>query len=609
MPAINLNDLNNAKLDVDHIAAIATSPLSAVTDRLGNTKRTVAGVIDAGHMALSVEVFASAPAGIAATAPGKYFSVPATAEGEVLILYLNTAGVAVEKKRYPSAKILEPFAKYTGAGPLYPLAVDNNNNTIFGFNSTTGELFGLGLVAASSVAATATKAVTDKLGALQQVIYKGEGSVIPLVLDASNQVVFGFDTVAGKLIGPGLGGASAVPAALDALPLKPVIRAINYLPFYGESTSVGAKGQPVLSTAQPYSNVTFNGGPRAAGGDYSAFKPLVEDALAAPDGGADRGETPCSGAANYCTTLRALDGFAPNSMVILSSTAGHGGYRLDQLKKGSAWYGTLLAHITAAKALNPDIGVPALGFLQGINDAAAAVQTPYATWRAMMEQFQLDIEADIKAILPLNGDVYILMPQISYAAATWPDIAKAQLSLAQLNPKFILTAPMHFLPHFSDGVHPNNVGSKWIGSYIGRDLKLICDGKRPRKLQCLSATRRGAVIRLRFEVPHPPMVLDSVTLAAATNSGFRVLDGAVTAPISSIAVDGSDVVITLAGLPAGAVTVRCGLDYLGAGLAITGAASTNLRDSEPGTVLIDGISRPLCNVAFHFDKPVTLLGE
>lgn len=46
MAALNLKDLNNAKLDVDHIAAIATSEKVAVADRHGNTKYTVKGAIN-----------------------------------------------------------------------------------------------------------------------------------------------------------------------------------------------------------------------------------------------------------------------------------------------------------------------------------------------------------------------------------------------------------------------------------------------------------------------------------------------------------------------------------------------------------------------------------
>lgn len=46
MPAITSLDLSNAKLDVDHITAIATSTSPTATDRLGHTKDTMVGAIN-----------------------------------------------------------------------------------------------------------------------------------------------------------------------------------------------------------------------------------------------------------------------------------------------------------------------------------------------------------------------------------------------------------------------------------------------------------------------------------------------------------------------------------------------------------------------------------
>jgi hypothetical protein len=43
MPSITITDLQNAKLDVDHIAEIVTSPDATATDRLGVVKNTLAG--------------------------------------------------------------------------------------------------------------------------------------------------------------------------------------------------------------------------------------------------------------------------------------------------------------------------------------------------------------------------------------------------------------------------------------------------------------------------------------------------------------------------------------------------------------------------------------
>ena len=62
MTAITITDLNNAKTDVDHIASIATSTNLTATDRLGNTKDTVAGAM------FKVSAFNSRGAWVTATA-------------------------------------------------------------------------------------------------------------------------------------------------------------------------------------------------------------------------------------------------------------------------------------------------------------------------------------------------------------------------------------------------------------------------------------------------------------------------------------------------------------------------------------------------------------
>ena len=46
------------------------------------------------------KIYATIAAGLAATTTGQYFTVPSTATEELLILYLNSAGSAVEQKRY-----------------------------------------------------------------------------------------------------------------------------------------------------------------------------------------------------------------------------------------------------------------------------------------------------------------------------------------------------------------------------------------------------------------------------------------------------------------------------------------------------------------------------
>ncbi|GEM_PF-5499700 len=52
MAALNIHDLNNGKKDLDHIAEVATSNAPTTVDRLGNTKRTIAGLISSAASAV-----------------------------------------------------------------------------------------------------------------------------------------------------------------------------------------------------------------------------------------------------------------------------------------------------------------------------------------------------------------------------------------------------------------------------------------------------------------------------------------------------------------------------------------------------------------------------
>ena len=136
MTQITVADLNNAKIDVDNIGAIMNSTAETVTDRLGRVRRTIhslsnefPGAVAASATAIAAannaeidasaaladrilaetardaanvigKIYESTALGLAATTTGQYFSVPSTVTEELLILYLNSAGSAVEQKRY-----------------------------------------------------------------------------------------------------------------------------------------------------------------------------------------------------------------------------------------------------------------------------------------------------------------------------------------------------------------------------------------------------------------------------------------------------------------------------------------------------------------------------
>lgn len=576
--------------------------------------------------------YANTTLGLAGTNNEGYFSVPSSESSEYLILYKNAAGLAVEVKRYPSAMEVVSVRNdqnqhlsdldsaglraYTGDGGVWPVMADADGRVLLGYDRDKHEVIGKGLLKKADLN-DAFYLLGGENGEAQ---YTGPGPVWPLLTDALGRVLLGYDEGVKKLVGafpavtqPAQADQSEQPKPLPA-GTEPVAKDINHFLFYGQSLSVGAQGTPVLSTTQPYSNITFNGGPRAAAGDYSAFKPLVEDAISPPpDGGGNRGETPCSGAANYAVELAAIeDGLKPSSHVVLASTAGHGGYSIDQLKKGTAWYQKVIDHVTAAKALATtaakSYSVHAFTWIQGETDTDQNTKTQPA-YRDLLSQLQRDVEADAMAISGQNRPVPCVTYQVTYGVVRTPNMALAQLELAQTNSRFFLATPCYHLPFASDKTHLTAAGYKWLGHYFGRAYKrLVIDGVKPQFINPVSAVCRGTVLSIRFKVPVAPLVLDAATLAATADHGFKVQDDTGALTLSSIrVVNGNTVQATLNRALGANPKARYGLDYLGIGLAILNGASGNLRDSESASVTIGGVSRPLYNVCPHFQLPIISL--
>ncbi|HHZ6821188.1 TPA: hypothetical protein ACWMBN_005709, partial [Klebsiella pneumoniae] len=249
--------------------------------------------------------------------------------------------------------------KFTG-NTVYPLLTDSQNKVLLGYDADNDEMQGVGLVSNSTM--------NDGYSAKK---FTGN-TVYPLLTDSQNKVLLGYDAAADQIIAVGLESQGAGPTYLDSpLPYTPIAKAVNQLVGYGQSLMAGATSRPPISLTQPYSNLTYIGGTRGGGlntQDFSAFKPLVEDEInPAPDGGNNRGETVCSGMANYATYLAyAENGIAPSSHVLLISSAGKSGAPISELKKGTEWYNSQFTqHLTRGFDVNPDLAIQCIPWVQG----------------------------------------------------------------------------------------------------------------------------------------------------------------------------------------------------------------------------------------------------
>lgn len=493
---------------------------------------------------------------------------------------------------------LVPFAILASGfkgSSLYPIALSGERNIILGYDEKSQSVKGLDVQ-------SALQYISDMSG-LGFSRFKGNASgIIPIIGGSNNNIVLGYDTVKAELVG--LFPESAVDASPRALPFKVSKVATNFIIAYGQSLSTGVRAQSVLSLTQPYSNITFSNGVRGNGGVFTAVKPLVEDdAKPTPDGESDAAETVCSGTANYASlAMYRENGISPSDHVIFCSTAGHGAYTIAQLAKGSAWYNSqFLNHLNGAKNLKNDIALHAIAWLQGETDSNNTSYTKAAHLAALLK-LQSDITVDAQAITGQDSPVMFLTYQHSSRVKTNDAVPLAILEACETSDYFYFVAPTYAFPHYTDGLHLLAEGYKWIGAYYGRAYKqAVIDGIKPLAIMPKGATWHGNKITVRFDVPVPPLVLDTTNLAPTITQGFAVSVGGIAQAITLVEVlNGDSVVITLSSALASAPQVRYAFDNLGAGLTIQNGASGNLRDSCPDTCIIAGNEKPMFYLCPHF---------
>jgi Carbohydrate esterase, sialic acid-specific acetylesterase len=443
-------------------------------------------------------------------------------------------------------------------------------------------------------------------------------SLVPFVTDSADPLmrdlrVATLDQLAGVIGG---GGGGSTPRNLDLTPRKPLLLSgtgINGLIPYGQSLGVGALGTPIISTSQPYNNLTFVGGVKSSStADKASFAPLVEDTKGENGStGGNRGETICSGAANYAVRTAAIQaGVLPSEFTIFASAPGNGGTEIAGLKKGTAPYNRLLGQVSSAATLAAAAGrafaVHAVPFLQGESDATDG--TPGPVWTAEMVQLTDDLNTDIKSITGQTTPVYVLLYQTaSQARTTDGRIALAQLEAVRQHELIHFAGPISHMP-YSDGVHLTNVGYNWFGAYNGRSFyQLVVEGRAPDCVWPVSATVEGTTLRVRFRAPSA-ITIDTTTLRPTTDNGFKVQDDSGTLTLfDQQIIDGDTWQATINRPLSANAVVRYGIDYLASGLNISGGASGNLRDTTKDTVSILGVERPLWHVAPAFSLPIVQL--
>lgn len=391
---------------------------------------------------------------------------------------------------------------------------------------------------------------------------------------------------------------------------------INHVLGTGQSLSVGARGTPPLTDAQPYDNLAFVAGVITGATGLTGFIPLVEGDLGTSDNAPV--ETMSSGMANLVTKMarEALLVDQPagkTSHDLLVSVHGVGGIAYSGLKKGTSAYATGMAQVTAGKALTADAGksyvVRAVTNVHGESDHVAN----NSNYAADLAQWQADYESDVRASTGQTEPVPMFQTQMSsWTKLGTPLSTTSTIPFAQLAAhvgsagKIVLVGPKYHLPYANDGVHLTSAGYRHMGEdYAKAYRRVVLEGKPWEPVRPKTISRRGAVISVTFYVPSPPLVLDTTLVSDPSNYGFEYVDDSdVTPGIDEVLVTSADTVtITLYSTPSG-TNGRLRYAYRGVAGAPAGPKTGprgNLRDSD-STASRNG--DPLYNWCVHFDEPV-----
>lgn len=226
-----------------------------------------------------------------------------------------------------------------------------------------------------------------------------------------------------------------------------------------------------------------------------------------------------------------------NRLVLCTFPGGEGTTSIDYLGKGTLPYRKLLAEIKKAYNLAHEnrciFIVPAFCWLQGENDV---VWNTGKNYKEKLIKFRDDLDQDIKGITHQKEDVKCILYQttcLSISKDTFnmlkyycpqTRIPQAQMELVRDDRNFVASGPTYPYSIARNYVHLDGLSQKRFGYLEGLSLLNLLNNKRVTGLTPRNIKMSGHVIIISFNIPQPPLVLDTVGVSLSDNYGFSVIN-------------------------------------------------------------------------------------
>lgn len=418
---------------------------------------------------------------------------------------------------------------------------------------------------------------------------------------------------------PMIGNKRSVSVGESGLLIPDSDKVLHIVIGLGQSLMVGAQSADSLISTEaqypdmvlmpdvgPYSDVRL--GLKGSSGepgdfdpnDFTGFRPLVARVGITPT----QGETVMEQFANALAREAHNIGIRHRTLLF---TAAFGGTNYEGLKKGTQVYSNMLAALAKAQTLAEDRGWQVVVDACVVRHGEADASNP--NYGQDLLEWQEDTDADLKSITGQQAPVHFLIAQPSSFYGSDTQAAQRMVEVSESSPHHHLAGPDYgYADLYADDIlHGTGPFYFLSGEYLARAFRQVIwsAAEDSTVTRIISAERSGTTVTLTYEVPEPPLVIDTASVSERDVRGFRYAGGG-GATITAVTVTGPQTIeLTLASEPSGDNEV---VHYAMSGHSGSRDTETiprgNVRDSAGAVSAWDG--RPLYNWAVHQRVPVTV---
>jgi len=243
---------------------------------------------------------------------------------------------------------------------------------------------------------------------------------------------------------------------------------------------------------------------------------------------------------------------------------GHGLNTILELMKPVDPYNKFIAEIAHARHESQRRGwefyVPAVCWMQGESDI---VEYPDYDYKEYFHKMYNDLNTDIKAITHQYEDIRIISYQTSTITkglrykpnnydGTEARTPTAQMELIRDDTLIWASGPTYPYDFVNESLHIDAEGQRSIGLLAAKSaLGILRNEKRNIGLVPLSYEVNGNDIRIRFNVPSPPLCFDTIHVRKADNYGFNVIRQDGSDIISDVRIEDNSIIINCIESPKG----------------------------------------------------------